>query len=141
MDHLTTLLFTHENFFETQNLPWERIFMLTHWFFIQKKSLGVYFTIVKFFTPLFYWWITFIKMRISTSFPDLHLNYSGGGRKLLCGKKLFIFWQSWFLTFTRRKNQLHRLKTHHFEWKRNWAAYFIFSNQNGRYPLKEAFFF
>ena len=49
--HLKTFLTQFENFFKIENFPWERIFMLAHWFLIQKKAQDVYFEMKKFFTP------------------------------------------------------------------------------------------
>ena len=135
---MTTYFVKMENFFKIENFPWERILMLAHWFLIQKKAQDVYFQMEKFFTPTKSFLPPFLLMHYhheKENFDSI-VRYSNCYRG---GKKLFIFWQSWFSTFTRRKNQLNRLKTHHFVWKRNWVADFIFSNQNGRYPLKAPF--
>ena len=50
MDHLNALLIKFENFFKIENFPWKRIFMLAHWFLIQKKAQDAYFETKKFFT-------------------------------------------------------------------------------------------
>ena len=78
-----TFLTQFENFFQIENFPWERIFMLAHWFLIQKKAQDVYFG-VKMFLPqlqvfylLFYWCITTIKRKISIWLLDIHTTIEG----------------------------------------------------------------
>ena len=79
-----------------ENFPWERIFMLAHWFLIQKKAQDVYFEMKKFFTPtksllppLFYWCITTIKRKISIRLLDIQTTIEGV--KNFCGVKNFSF--------------------------------------------------
>ena len=84
---------------------------------------------LKVFYLLFYWTTT-TKMRISISLLNIHTPIEGV-------KNFSFFDRVDFQILPEEKTQVNRLKTHHFVWKRNWVADFIFWNQNGRYPLKQ----
>ena len=97
MVHLNALLTNFENFFQIENFPWERIFMLAHSFLIQKKAQDVYFEMEKFFTPTKSFLPPFLLMHYHHKKENFDLlvkysHYYRGGKKLLWGKKLFIFW-------------------------------------------------
>ena len=92
------------------------------------------FTPTKSFLPPF--WIIHDSRKFQNFYSMLQFSsYSEGGKKLVWGKKLLIFYQNYFSIFFRRKNQVNPCKTNFRTPQWIWIANFNFWNQNGRYPL------
>ena len=90
---------------------------------------------LKVFYPLF----TLMHYNHKNENFDLIIRYSpssGGIQNFWRGKNFSFFDRVDFDIFTRRKNQLNRLKIYHFMFKRTWVEDLIFWNQNGSYPSK-----